>query len=68
MFTYHGTFVPVPADILRQLRTSGYTFVAAIRPAAAGAAHLFPSRASSARTLQQGGIALVDIPAQLTAL
>ena len=68
MFTYHGTFVPVPADILRQLCTSVYTFVAANRPAAAGAAHLFPSRAISARTLQQGGIALVDIPAQLTAL
>ena len=67
MFTYHGTFVPVPADILRQLRTSVYTFVAANRPAAAGAAHLFPSRAISARRLQQGGIALVDIPAQLTA-
>ena len=66
MFTYHGTFVPVPADILRQLCTSVYTFVAANRPAAAGAAHLFPSRAISARTLQQGGIALVDIPAQLT--
>ena len=69
MFTYHGTFVPVPADIiLRQLCRSVYTFVAANRPAAAGAAHLFPSRAISARTLQQGGIALVDIPAQLTAL
>ena len=68
IFTYHGTFVPVPADILRQLCTSVYTFVAAKRPAAAGAAHLFPSRAISARILQQGGIGLVDIPAQLTAL
>ena len=38
------------------------------RPAAAGAAPLFPSRAISTRTLQQGGIVLVDIPAQLTAL
>ncbi len=43
-------------------------FVAANRPAAAGAAHLYPSRAMSTRTLQQGGIALVDIPAQVTAL
>ena len=68
MFTYHGTFIPVPADILRQLCTSVYTFAAANRPAAAGAAPLFPSRAISSRTLQQGGIALVDIPAQLTAL
>ena len=41
MFTYHGTFIPVPADILRQFCTSVYTFVAANRPAAAGAAHLF---------------------------
>ena len=38
------------------------------RPAATGAAHMFPSRAISTRTLQQGDIALVDIPAQLTAL
>ena len=55
MFTYHGTLVPVPADILRQLCTSVYTFVAANRPAAAGAAHLFPSRAISARTLYANG-------------
>ena len=68
MFTYHGTFAPVPADILRQLCTSVYTFVAVDRPAAAGVAHLFHSRAISARTLQQGGRALVDIPGQLTAL
>ena len=27
IFTYHATFVPVPADILRQLCTSVYTFV-----------------------------------------
>ena len=40
-----------------------YTFVAANWPAAAGAAPLFPTR-----TLPQGGIALVDIPAQLTSL
>ena len=66
MFTYHATFVPMPADLLRQLCTSVYTFVAANRPAAAGAAHLFPSRAISARSLQQGGIALVDIPAHIT--
>ena len=31
MFTYHGTFIPVPADILRQLCTLVYTFVAANR-------------------------------------
>ena len=68
MFAYHGNFIPVPADTLRQLCTSVYTFVAANRQAAAGAAHLYPSRAMSTRTLQQGGIALVDIPAQVTAL
>jgi len=68
MFTYHGTFIPVPEQLLRQLCTSVYTFVAANRPVVAGAALLYPSRDVSNRTLQQGGIALVDIRAQLTAL
>ena len=68
MITYHGTFVPVPADLLQQICTAIYTFVAANRPAAAGAAHLFPCRDISSSPLQQGGIALVDIPAQLSAL
>ncbi len=68
MFTYHGTFIPVPEQLLRQLCTSVYTFVAANRPVVAGAALLYPSRDVSSRTLQQGGIALVDIRAQLTAL
>jgi len=68
MFTYHGTFIPVPEQLLRQLCTSVYTFVAANRPVVAGAALLYPSRVISSRTLQQGGIALVDIRAQLTAL
>ena len=68
MFAYHGTFISVPADIPRQLCPSLHTFMAANRPAAAGAAPLLPSRAISTRTLQQGGIAVVYIPAQLTAL
>jgi len=68
MFTYHGTFIPVPEQLLRQLCTSVYTFVAANRPVVAGAGLLYPSRDDSSRTLQQGGIALVDIRAQLTAL
>ena len=68
MFTYHGTFIPVPEQLLRQLCTSVYTFVAANRPVVAGAALLYPSRDASSRALQQGGIALVDIRAQLTAL
>jgi hypothetical protein len=65
MLTYHGTFIPVPADILRHL---SLTVVTANRPAAAGAAPLFPGREISTRIFQQGGIALADIPAQLTAL
>ena len=68
MFTYHGTFIPVPEQLLRQLCTAVYTFVAANRPVVAGAAHLYPSRDVSSRQLDQGGIALVDIRAQLTAL
>ena len=31
IFTYRGTIIPVPADILRQLCTSVYTFLAANR-------------------------------------
>ncbi|CAL5219684.1 g1571 [Coccomyxa viridis] len=68
MFTYHGTFIPVPEQLLRQLCTAVYTFVAANRPVVAGAAHLYPSRDVSSRAVDQGGIALVDIRAQLTAL
>ena len=68
MFTYHGTFIPVPEQLLRQLCTAVYIFVAANRPVVAGAAHLYPSRDVSSRAEEQGGIALVDIRAQLTAL
>ena len=68
MFTYHGTFIPVPEQLLRQLCTAVYIFVAANRPVVAGAAHLYPSRDVSSRAVDQGGIALVDIRAQLTAL
>ncbi len=42
--------------------------MAANRPVVAGAALLYPSRDVFSRTLQQDGIALVDIRAQLTAL
>ena len=41
---------------------------AANRPVVAGTAHLYPSRDVSSRAVDQGGIALVDIRAQLTAL
>ena len=68
MFTYHGTFIPVPEKLLRQLCTSVYTFVAANRPVVAGAARLCPSRDVSSRALDEGGIAIVDIRAQLIAL
>ena len=68
MFRYHGTFKPVPEQLLRQLCTSLFTFVAANRPVVAGAARLYPSRDVSSRALQESGIALVDIRAQLTAL
>ena len=64
----HGTFIPVPEQLLRQLCTAVYIFVAANRPVVAGAAHLYPSRDVSSRAEEQGGIALMDIRAQLTAL
>ena len=38
MFSYHGTFISVPEQLLRQL--SVYTFVAANRPVVAGATRL----------------------------
>ncbi|CAL5220132.1 g2089 [Coccomyxa viridis] len=53
MFTYHGTFIPVPEQLLRQLCTAVYTFVAANRPVVAGAAHLHPSRDVSSRAVDQ---------------
>ena len=65
MFTYHDTFVPVPADILRQLCTSVYTFVAANRPAAAGAAHLFPSISVGAAASAYAGAFCDDMAAMI---
>ena len=42
MFTYHRTFIPVPEELLMQLCTSVYTFVAANGPVVAGTARLYP--------------------------
>ena len=50
MFTYHGTFIPVPEQLLRQLCTSVYTFVAANRPVVAGATSLAAETAAPAHT------------------
>ena len=71
MFTYHATFIPIPAVLLRDFERAIYTFVAANRPVLDGqlaAAALYPSRETSARDSLQGGIGLVHIQSQLCAL
>ena len=47
MFTYHGIFIPVPEQFLKQV----YTFVPGKRLVVAGAAHLYPSRDVSSRAV-----------------
>lgn len=68
MFTFHATFIPVPQQLLGQLTSAVYTFVAANRPITAGAASMFPNRDVCIRDTSQGGISLVDIRGQLAAL
>ena len=68
LFTYHAIFIPVPRLVLRQLSSAIYTFVAANRPAAAGQAYLFPRREVCSLDIAQGGINLLAIPEQITAL
>nr|BAA25763.1 reverse transcriptase [Chlorella vulgaris] len=69
MVTYHATFIPVPQDLLQRLCRAIHTFVAANRPVTPGAAAaLFPSKDVCFRAAAHGGIALVDIKAQILAL
>lgn len=69
MVTYHATFIPVPHDLLQRLCRAIHTFVAANRPVSPGAAAaLFPSKGVCFRAATDGGIALVDMRAQILAL
>jgi hypothetical protein len=77
MFTYHGTIRKDKKNMGPSTRASRHPqtvlhlslHVRGRQPAGSrGRSALVSSRAISTRTLQQGGIALVDIPAQLTAL
>ena len=67
-FVYHATFIPMPLGIRLQVCTAIYTFVAAGRPADAGAGQLYPARDTCALPITQGGIGLVAIQQQLAAL
>ena len=68
MVTYHATFVPVPRELLERLCRAIHTFVAANRPVTGSAAALFPGKATCFRAGKDGGIALVDLSAQILAL
>ena len=67
-FVYHATFIPMPLGIRSQVCTAIYSFVAAGRPADAGAGQLYPARDTCALPITQGGIGLVAIQQQLAAL
>ncbi len=68
METYHATFVPVPRELLERLCRAIHSFVAANRPVTGSAAALFPGKATCFRAGKDGGIALVDLSAQILAL
>ncbi|CAL8470818.1 g10360 [Coccomyxa elongata] len=69
MVTYHATFIPVPEHLLARLCRAIHTFVAANRPVISGTqAPLFPGKAACFRAPKVGGIALVDIRSQISAL
>jgi hypothetical protein len=69
MVTYHASFIPVPQDLLQRLCRAIHTFVAANRPVNPGAAAaLFPGKKVCFRSAADGGIALVDIRAQILTL
>jgi hypothetical protein len=68
MFSYHARFVPLPLQLLGQVCSAVYTFVAANRPATAGVAALYPARSTYYRDFAHGGIRQVDIRSQLTTL
>ena len=69
MVVYHATFIPVPEHLLIRLCRALHTFVAANRPVIGGTqAPLFPGRDACFRAEKDGGISLVDIRSQISAL
>jgi hypothetical protein len=59
--SYHATFVPLPSQLLGQVCSALYTFVAANRPATAGVAGLYLTMSTCYRDFAHGGIRLIDI-------
>ncbi|BDA45595.1 probable LINE-1 retrotransposable element ORF2 protein at N-terminal half [Coccomyxa sp. Obi] len=69
MVTYHATFIPVPSQLEKRLCTALHTFVAANRPVLGGtSARLYPGKDTCFHAVKDGGIALVDLRAQILAL
>ncbi|BDA47098.1 Transposon TX1 uncharacterized 149 kDa protein [Coccomyxa sp. Obi] len=69
MVTYHATFIPVPNQLEKRLCTALHTFVAANRPVLGGtSARLYPGKDTCFHAVKDGGIALVDLRAQILAL
>ncbi|CAL8465738.1 g5274 [Coccomyxa elongata] len=69
MVTYHATFIPVPEHLMARLCRALHTFVTANRPVIGGTqAPLFPGKEACFRAPKDGGIALVDIWSQISAL
>ena len=68
MVTHHASFIPMPPQLLDRLCRAIHTYVAANRPVTGSAAALFPGKEACFRTVTDGGIALVDLRAQILAL
>ncbi|BDA47100.1 hypothetical protein COCOBI_09-5550 [Coccomyxa sp. Obi] len=69
MITYHATFIKVPSQLEKSLCTALHTFVAASRPVLGGtSARLYPGKDTCFHAVKDGGIALVDLRAQILAL
>ena len=69
MVTYHATFIPVPSQLEKSLCKALHTFVAANRPVLSGtSARLYPGKDTCFHAVKDGGIALVDLRAQILAL
>ncbi|BDA44222.1 hypothetical protein COCOBI_05-4060 [Coccomyxa sp. Obi] len=66
MVTYHATFIPVPSQLEKRLCTALHTFVAANRPVLGGtSARLYPGKDTCFHAVKDGGIAQVDLRAQI---
>ncbi|BDA51424.1 hypothetical protein COCOBI_18-3020 [Coccomyxa sp. Obi] len=69
MVTYHATFIPVPSQLEKRLCTALHNFVAANRLVLGGtSARLYPGKDSCFHAVKDGGIALVEVRAQILAV